>query len=366
MKSRTRRPICALLIAVGLTLALEPRSARAGACDQRASDACFFAFHPGAGEGAMHYYASRAPSAAGPARALIVMHGHPRDANRTFEAGLAAVRNAAALDGVLVFAPLFQVDAEAAGDCETEGVPAAAPGDLTWTCQSWMDGGVSTHLERVSSFAAMDALLREIQSRWPSVTRATLAGFSAGAQFVQHYAGFADPPPLELRYVVADPGTFLYFDPVRPSPEVAGAAVDWTTCAGGAMGLGACELAFAVPGGVCGNADHWKYGLSRLPAHLGRDATAARAAYAAADISYLEGGQDFGEGRGTAYSVLDRSCAAEAQGPFRLQRGLAYVQYDRAMLAKDRPRPLAVVPGCAHDVACVFPSAAARELLLGR
>jgi hypothetical protein len=351
-----------------LALAIGPPSARAGACDERASDACFLAFHPGGGEGVMHYYASRDPSSAGgPSRALIVMHGHPRDANATFDAGLAAVKGAGAGDDVLVIAPLFQVAAPEATHCETEGVPAAAPDDRTWTCGSWLDGGASTNFGAISSFAAMDALLVEIKSRWPGVTRATIAGFSAGAQLVQHYIGFAaDAPPLAVRYVVADPGTFLYFDRARPSPTRGGASADWSTCEGGAMGLGDCEIAFVDPGDACSKVDRWKYGLESLPSNLGRDGADVRSRYVAADVGYLEGALDSGEGKDAAYTALDTSCAAEAQGPFRLQRGLAYVQYDRAFLARDRPRPLVVVPGCAHDVACVFPSAAARDVLVGR
>ncbi len=48
-----------------------------------------------------------------------------------------------------------------------------------------------------------------------------------------------------------------------------------------------------------------------------------------------------------------------------MQRGLAYAQYDRTMLASGKRREVVVVPGCAHDVACVFPSEAARAALLG-
>ncbi|MDO9354509.1 MAG: hypothetical protein Q7T55_12490, partial [Solirubrobacteraceae bacterium] len=87
--------------------------------------------------------------------------------------------------------------------------------------------------------------------------------------------------------------------------------------------------------------------------------------YAAADIHYLEAALDSSEAAGTFYKILDKSCAANAQGPFRLQRGQDYAAYDRAMLAPTRKREVTVVPGCAHDVACVFPSPAARAALLG-
>lgn len=46
-------------------------------------------------------------------------------------------------------------------------------------------------------------------------------------------------------------------------------------------------------------------------------------------------------------------------------RGLAYAAYDRAMLSRNPQRTVTIVPGCAHDVACVFPNEAARSALFG-
>jgi pimeloyl-ACP methyl ester carboxylesterase len=215
----------------------------------------------------------------------------------------------------------------------------------------------------------MDALVAELTQRWPSLRSITIAGFSAGGQMVQHYAGFAQTGaavPVAVRYVVADPGTWLYFDPVRPQPMRAGAPVEWSSCGRATDPLGDCTLAFSSdPDGSCPALNRWKYGSDDLPAELNRTAADARRRYAQADISYLEGELDANAAKGTAYRVLDRSCAAAAQGPYRLQRGLAYAQYDRTLLAPEQQRRLVVVPGCAHDVACVFPAEAARSALLG-
>lgn len=335
------------LVAAGLALWMAHASAWAATpagCADAAGPDCYAAFQPPGAEGTLHYYASLAPGdAAQPTRALIAVHGHPRDANKTFDAALRAVRDAGALGDTLVAAPLFQVAAERAGGCSTPGVPPAQPGDLLWTCGSWLEGAPAANGARISSFAAMDALVAELARRWPSLRSITVAGFSAGAQMVQHYIGFADAAragaaSVAVRYVVADPGTWLYFDAWRPQPPAEGA---------------------------CPGVNRWKYGTDDLPAHLGRSAAQARERYAAADIGYLEGALDSDDARGTAYRVLDKSCAAMAQGPFRLQRGLAYAQYDRTLLAPERRREVVVVPGCAHDVACVFPSPAARAVLLG-
>ncbi|MDE1167294.1 MAG: hypothetical protein PW845_18445 [Pseudomonas sp.] len=284
-----------------------------------AQAAQFLSVEPLPGHGTLHYYSSLTPGTAA-SRALIVLHGHPRDAQRTFEAGLATQSSP------LVISPLFQVPAAQAAKCQSPGEPSAQPGDLLWSCGAWLAGAPASNAPQVTAFKAMDALIAEVHRQWPQVDQITLAGFSAGAQMVQHYIGFAAMAPkgVTVRYVVADPGTWLYFSDQRPYPSA-----------------------------DCPALNQWKYGTAQLPDWLGRSAEQARAQYAAADIHYLLGELDQGTGKGTANRVLDRSCAAMAQGPYRLQRGQAYAQ-------QDPNHPLTLVPGCAHDVRCVFPSAAAR------
>lgn len=347
------RPTRSRLLSAGLLLlALCPSQVLADAptdCAAAASTACYFTFTPPGSTGHMHFYASLAPGARTPTSALVAVHGHSRDANKTFNAALAAVQHGGALDRSLVVAPVFQVNAADAAPCHTAGVPEAQDGDLLWTCASWMAGGMARHgdnKKELTSFAALDALVVELHRQWPSLQTITIAGFSAGAQMVQHYIGFAAVPPavptalstpLALRYVVADPGSWLYFDPVWPAATVA-----------------ACPAVL-----------QWKYGLEYLPTNLGRSATEARTHYAQADIHYLEGALDSNDAAGTFYKILDKDCAAMAQGPYRLQRGLAYAEYDRKVLAPGKQRSITTVPGCAHDVACVFPAIEARSALLG-
>jgi hypothetical protein len=333
-----------------LTLAaasLHPLCAAASAaadCEAAASPSCFFSITPAALGGAFHYYASLPPGKGTPTSVIVAMHGHPRDANRTFDATLLAVKQAGRLPPTLVIAPLFQVDEAGAAKCRSPGVPVAEAGDLTWTCSSWMEGELASNGAHPTSFAAMDALLAELVRQWPSLRTVTVAGFSAGGQMVQHYIGFeaaALPSRVALRFVVADPGSWLYFDAAEewPAPQALSEA--------------------------CPTLRRWKYGVEELPVTLGRSAAGARARYASADVSYLEGELDADAGPHTAHGALDKSCAAMAQGPYRLQRGQAYAEYDRQRLAPSRQRRVVVVPGCAHDVSCVFPSPAARAALLG-
>lgn len=327
------------VVAASAALMMGSAANAAASCAEAASVDCYESFQPPGAAGALHYYASQRPASSAPSPpvdALIALHGHPRDADRTFDAALQAVKGRR----TLVVAPVFQVATSESSKCSTRGVPEARPGDLLWTCSSWLDGGPANDGDGMSSFAALDALVIELLHRWPGLRRVTIAGFSAGAQMVQHYIGFAHadmPKGVTVRYVVADPGTWLYFDAGRPEP------------------LGA----------ACPAANRWKYGTDDLPAYLGRSAAQARERYAQADIRYLEGELDSSSAKGTFDGILDKSCAALAQGRYRLQRGLSYARYDRTKLAPDKHREVVIVPGCAHDVRCVFASPAARAALLG-
>ncbi|XBS70752.1 hypothetical protein ABK905_06435 [Acerihabitans sp. KWT182] len=350
------------LPAGGVAMALETP------CAATASPACYDSFKPNGAKGVLHYYASLPWQSVGkgsaPSRALIVVHGHPRDANVTFEAALSAARLAGRTKDTLVIAPVFQVADADAGKCRTAGVPAARTGDLLWTCQSWLDGGVAANDPALGSFDALNALMLELKRQWPSLKTATVAGFSAGGQMVQHYIGFAAAPAgMSMRYVVADPGTWLYFDPLRPRPWPSGRRADWSLC--NATESPACRFQMATLPQACPQANQWKYGTENLPRHFTRNAAQARRHYADAEIYYLEGALDSSAAKGAFYPILDKSCAAAAQGPYRLQRGLAYAAYDRALLAPDKQRSVVVVPGCAHNVGCVFPSTAARRALFG-
>jgi len=365
--SRVHRLGAAALLGAAI-LALPAAQAQQGGtapdpstCSRQADPACWHSFALPGAAGRMHYLGSQAPGSAAPRHALVVMHGHPRDAGRSFQAGLAAARQAGQLPQTLVIAPLYQVaDAER---CHSSGTPVAQPGDALWTCSSWLAGQSSEGPSPLSSFAALDALVRELQQQWPSLRSITLAGFSAGAQMLQHSVGFAAQPPagIRLRYVLADPGSWLYFDPVRPQPLQNGKAVDWSTCSS----QGDCDFQFGQPAdtAACPGYDRWKYGLQQLPAGLPRTGAEARAHYRAAQITYLEGALDSSTDKAAYYRILDKSCAAQLQGPFRLQRGQAYLAYERSVLQPLQERRLTVVPGCAHDVACVLPSAAVRPVL---
>ncbi|WLS77117.1 hypothetical protein Q3V30_11500 [Erwinia pyri] len=283
--------------------------------------------------GEFHYFTVNAKSDS-VTSAAIVLHGHPRDVGATLSATLAAAQGNPAANHTVIVAPLFQVSAEQARHCHSPGLPRLQPDDALWRCSSWLAGELDER-KRLSAFAALDALMKDLKQRWPGIRSVTVAGFSAGGQFVQHYIPFAHPPAdIAVRYVVADPGSWLYFDN-RPESG-------------------------------CASANEWKYGTDRLPVWLATSRAAARESYRKANIAYLEGADDRGKGAGSYWRILDKSCAAMLQGSSRLDRGINYARYDRQVLQPATPHRLSIVAGCKHNVRCVFPSVAGRQVLFAQ
>ncbi|WP_407309577.1 hypothetical protein [Pseudomonas sp. nanlin1] len=299
-----------------------------------AQAADYLAFEPVPGHGQMHYYSSNNGA---PRAALIVLHGHPRDALRSFNAVTQALQGSPWAATTLLIAPQFQVGQDAAAHCTGPNVPAMQTNELLWTCRSWVEGAPADNEPAVTSFSALDALLRHLAAQWPSLRQVTVVGFSAGAQMVQHYIGFAQAAPDSIqavRYAVASPGSYLYFDPARPFPVA-----------------------------HCPGSNRWRYGLEGAPPWLEQGIAQAKSRYATATIDYLVGALDSSQAPGAFYRILDKSCAAMAQGPFRLQRAQAYVAAENAQRPLDAPRRLTIVPGCGHDVTCVLGSSAAQQVL---
>ncbi|MDW8846367.1 hypothetical protein SD961_10775 [Erwinia sp. MMLR14_017] len=283
--------------------------------------------------GEFHYFIVQAKSD-NVTSATIVLHGRPRDVGATLSATLAAAKGNPGAKNSVIVAPLFQVSAEQARRCHSPGLPRLQPGDAFWRCNSWPVGELDER-KRLSAFAALDALMPELKQRWPKIRFITVAGFSAGGQFVQHYIPFAHPPAdIAVRYVVADPGSWLYFDP-RPASG-------------------------------CAMANEWKYGTDLLPLWLVADSSSARESYRNAKIAYLEGAEDRGEGAGSYWRILDKSCAAMQQGSSRLERGINYARYDQQVLKPVTPHKLSIIAGCRHDVRCVFASAQGGQVLFAK
>lgn len=268
-------------------------------------------------------------------RAIIVIHGKHRNVENYFAAIEKAARHADARKTTLIIAPQFLNDVD---------IPAHRLGDvfLRWKRGQWSAGEPADGPVPIDSFAIVDQLLQQLtdKARFPALKQVVLAGHSGGGQFVQHYAIIGHAPDqlakagLALRFVVANPATYFYFTDERPAADG--------------------SLAPFAEAASCRSFNHWRYGPIHAPAtYIGASAfTDLEKSYFARDVVVLLGTAD----TDPHHPDLDVSCAGEAQGPNRLERGKAYFRYEQLQRADAHPHAFWLVPGVGHDDTPMFNS----------
>jgi len=275
------------------------------------------------------------PLAGSPAitAALVVVHGAGRNPVSTLLGMWRAARAAGADEHTLIVAPFFETDAD-----------EPATGVARWTDDGWKAGDDAVQPAGLSSFTVMDSLLSELadKSRWPNLKHITLAGHSAGGQFTQRYAATGQAPSalrgVSIDFVVANPSSYLYLEPNRPT------------------GSG---NHFAIPKTSC-QYNKYKYGLVDRPTYLRRltDDQIVQT-YTSRQVTYLLGDADT-----TPSHDFDNSCEAMLQGSSRFQRGTLY--YNRIHdLFPHAPQKLVVVPAVGHNHYAIFESEQANHVLFG-
>lgn len=277
-------------------------------------------------------------------KAVITIHGINRDADAYFDDMVAA----AALrpddsDSTLIIAPQFLTT----DDINAFGLDAE---HLYWSEGGWVVGSNSqdqtTHPRpvRLPSYAVLDSLLLRLAHTFPKLRQLIVAGHSAGGQLSNRYAATT---PVELtlcadrgistRFIVANPGSFLYVDNRRRS-------------------AGSLDQ-FAVPSTTCTGYNDWRYGLDNMftyPASIGKDSIISR--LGRREIIYLNGAID----NNPNAPGMDKSCAADLQGAHRLERGTIYFNYlhdyygDALTSLQERE----VIPGAGHDDLAMYSSQA--------
>ena len=347
----------------------------------------------------------------------IFLHGLSAEANAYFCAGLAAStgRNA------LVIAPWHgneQVSAEFWSSASAPP-PEGASWSAYWTTSRWLTGGnispgVTSAARFTTSFDIMDGLIRNItrSGLFPNLKLVSLLGFSAGSQFFSRHVWGSpvggDPAAsgdIHVRYILSDPGTYLYLDTQRPGPSCrplhnTGAAA--ATCTTWGVPPEASNASLDCGSGY----DEYKYGIA--PGSFGTtnaymapydtdDALRAAATerMGKKDIVFILGEEDtcncnskgfvngdycFPErgslqctpdaegGRGccdtwpdaTTSNAMDTSCSAMVQGSNRLQRGLLYVQHLNRVFQGRAAGPFIpyTVSGMGHNNSGEYASAA--------
>lgn len=232
-------------------------------------------------------------SAADATDVVIVIHGALRNAGHYYRAILAAGDSAGRRP--VVIAPQFLADVDVKDSPERDGL-------LYWGTDSWKGGTGG----EISSFRVLDELLATLPGAFPGLRRVTVVGNSAGGQFVNRYAvvgrALEDADGLlsvPVRFVVANPSTFLYFDDLRPGS-----------------------------GGFIPHPDEavsrWRYGFQDAPDYAREKSPEDYfVRYVSRDVTYLLGEVDTSPDA----PLLEIHAAAAAQGANRRERGRNYRAY---------------------------------------
>ncbi len=227
-------------------------------------------------------------------------------------------------------------------DIRPNHLPASV---LRWTTGGWEGGHNALGPAPISSFTALDAIIARLADRtlFPNLRTVIVAGHSGGGQVAQRYAILAPAPPpgIAVRYVVANPSSYAYFDAWRPDP----------------VGLAACP-----------RVNTWKYGMHALPPYAPASQSGPASPeflerrYAARNVTYLLGTAD----TDPQQRALDKSCMGEAQGPYRLARGLSYILHLRARDKAAQQQKVYLVPGVGHNARQMFTAACGLTALFNK
>ena len=277
--------------------------------------------------------------------AVLVVHGvSRRGSNYYVTAEKLLAESGSNLGETLLLAPNFFAPPDAAKH-RIDGMPLWDPR------RSWSAGGDASNWPHpLSAFDVIDAILLTLadRTRFPQLARITLAGHSAGGQLVHRYAVLnaldekLRAAGLALRYVVANPSSYLYFTDERPL----------------ASGFAAYNRA------ACVRFNTYRYGVESLPRYAGEaNGSELFKRYAARDVTYLLGTED----NDPEHRDLDKSCAARAEGAHRLERGRNYIRYERhlAGAATHLNRLAYEVEGVGHQQSSMFGSKCGAHLLYG-
>ncbi len=280
-------------------------------------------------------------------RAVIAIHGlGVGSATPAAAAALATAAEAGEAANTVVLAPQFDPTSPVEGTlcwpgAAFDGFPAGSLGCVT-------QGGRLAGTW-VTSYDVVDALVTRLADRriFPNLRKITVAGHSAGGQFVQRYAGVstvADPAALagrSLRFVVSNPSSYMYLSPLR---YVAGRGF-----VGGDPAMAACQ-----------GYDTFRYGL--LHAAVGTygrelDPSAIRDRYLSRDVVYL-----LGEADTERDGSLSVTCAADLQGATRFERGKRFWQYLQTYYPGHHR--ILTVPGVGHSARGMYLSANGKAALI--
>ncbi len=284
--------------------------------------------------------------------AVFAIHGVLRTPWLAYD----AVLEAATLEGeentTLIVAPYFK---------KLEDNPAE--GELYWD-SGWTSGYRSQNgtPDRVSSYQVLDELITQVldTAKYPNLQKITVIGHSAGGQFTQRYAvgtGIdTHAGGIHFRFIVSNPGTYLYLDHTRPSPEYT-VCTTFTVPASEPSAMEDTERCVTVTGTY----NDYKYGLNSIDAsYMDQNTTLMKQNFEGRDVIYLLGTAD----SDPHHEYLVRDCGADLQGEHRFQRGMNFYNHIQNVIP-DNNHSLVKVPERWHSSGVMYPSSSGRVALFG-
>lgn len=274
-------------------------------------------------------------------RHLVVMVPGLLRQRHYHDAIIDALKEGNAPAGIAVFQPQFLNKA----DIDAYHLGTDYP---YWSNGGWGIGNSSLpanapQADRVSSFTVMDKLLEDAMQRFPNLKTVTVAGFSAGGQFLNRYAAAnrvheaMEGKGIAVTYIVSSPSSYLYFSKDRATslnPTVFGPVA---------------KTAYAD----AKNYDNYRYGLEGLNLYM-RTTGAEKIAeqYGKRRVVHMIGEKD----DASASRHLDAAPAAMLQGSHRLERAQVYMDYLEHHYGKaiHDTHSLVVVPGAGHNTRGMF------------
>lgn len=276
-------------------------------------------------------------------RVVVIQHGLQRNGSDYFNSAIKLLAaSGMSTDNVLLIAPNFFATTDV-GEEGLQGLPF-------WRVMGWPSGDDSISLPHLSSFQVYDDLLLLVanRKRFPALASIVLVGHSDGGAFVQRYAALnkihrkVQATGMDLRYVIANSPSYLYFTHERPTRH----------------GFAAYENA------SCPGFNDYRYGIDKIIPYAGnRSGQHLFKHYADRDVTYLLGSED----KDPNHRLLDKSCGAEAQGTNHVKRGVAYIRYERYLAnsqIKLKHRAYEVI-GVGHSYEEMFAAKCATAVILG-
>jgi hypothetical protein len=256
-------------------------------------------------------------------RVVLSIHGSERNANTYYNSIEAMAKKYQALDKTILIAPHFKVSSD----------PLLAK-ELSWDWEGWLRGDESLNNYQVTSFDLMDYIigLMTDKTNFPNLKEIVLTGHSAGGQLVQRYAAGTSLDEkykdVKFRYVVANPGSYLYLTNKRP---------------------------FKVAERC--NFNDYKFGLDHLNSYMDRVPKAKIISqYLSKNVIYFLGESDnIAEG-------IDQSCPAQYQGKTRLERGQSYKAQLDGEFSQNQHK-IITVPNVGHTQYGMYTSELGQKVL---